>query len=136
MNATTAAKPRARVKAGTSPRLRYRQGSELELAVKRHLQDNGYYVVKSAGSKGVVDLVALKRGEVLVVQAKTDGYVPPAERMIFRSLAVSIGAVCLVARWHKPSARAARVVAFQELTAADPGTRDWTPDHGLEVADA
>jgi Archaeal holliday junction resolvase (hjc) len=125
---TTATKTRA----GTSPRLRYRQGADLELAVKHHLQDNGYYVVKSAGSKGAVDLVALKRGEVLVIQCKTDGYVPPAERMTFRSLAVSVGATCLIGRWHKEG-RAARAVAFQELTADGGGTAPWTPDHGLEA---
>lgn len=136
MNATTMAQagPKPR-KAGTSPRLRYRQGQELEQEVKRHLQDNGYHVVRSAGSKGAVDLVALKRGEVLVVQCKLDGDVPGAERITFFSLACSVGAVCLVARWHKPSARAARIVAYEELTSAAPGgRRGWTPDHGLDVS--
>ena len=74
----------------------YRNGSALELAAKRALEDNGYYVVKSGGSKGVADLVALKPGETLLVQCKTNGYLLPAERVQLRQLALRVGAVPLV----------------------------------------
>ena len=33
----------------------YRRGADLERAAKKYLEDNGYYVIKSAGSKGVAD---------------------------------------------------------------------------------
>ena len=111
---------------------RYDGGADLERAAKKVLKDNGYYVVRSAGSKGVADLVALKRGEVVLVQCKTDGRIGPADRAVLRTVALPLGATCLVARWHKEG-RSARTVAFDELTSMGPaGRRSWTPDHGLE----
>jgi Holliday junction resolvase len=119
---------------GTAPRLRPRQGADFERAVKKHLERNGYFVVRSAGSKGPVDLVALKAREILLIQAKaTDGYVQPADRAELRGLALMLGGTALAARWHKDG-RAARTVEFLELTSAGPaGHRPWTPDHGLEA---
>jgi len=52
----------------------YRRGADLERAAKHYLEDNGYYVIKSAGSKGIADLVGIKPGEILYVQCKLDGY--------------------------------------------------------------
>ena len=112
---------------------RYEGGAELERAAKKVLEDNGYYVIRSAGSKGIIDLSAFKVGETLLIQCKTDGYLTPAERVSLRKLAMLLGVVCLVARWHKEG-RAARVVAFSELMSMGPaGHRPWTPDHGLEL---
>ena len=112
---------------------RYDGGADLERAAKKLLEDNGYYVVRSAGSKGAADLAALKPGEVLLVQCKKGGrYLEPAERVALRKLAISLQATCLVARWHKEG-RSARTVAFDELTSMGPaGFRSWSPDHGLE----
>ena len=113
---------------------RYDGGADLERAAKKLLEDNGYYVVRSAGSKGAADLAALKPGEVLLVQCKTDGYLDPAERVTFRKLALSVGAVCLVGWWERTGPRGGRSVSFLELTSMGPaGFRSWTPDHGLEV---
>ena len=114
---------------------RYDGGADLERAAKKVLEDSGYYVIRSAGSKGVADLAALKRGEVLLVQCKTDGRIDPAGRVALRTVAIPLGATCLVARWYKPG-RAARTVAFDELTSMGPaGFRSWTPNHGLERHD-
>ena len=110
----------------------YRRGADLERAAKHYLEDNGYYVIKSAGSKGVADLVAIKPGETLYVQCKLDGYLTPAERVSFRQAALASGAVPVVARWVKEG-RAARTPGFRELTSMGPaGNRDWTPDHGMQ----
>ena len=109
----------------------YRRGADLERAAKKYLEDNGYYVIKSAGSKGVADLVGIKPGETLYVQCKTDGYLLPDERVRFRQAALKSGAVPLVARWAKEG-RAAREIGFRELTSMGPaGNRDWTPDHAM-----
>jgi hypothetical protein len=111
----------------------YRNGANLERAAKRYLEDNGYYVTKSGGSKGVVDLVALKPGEVLLVQCKTDGYLAPAERTALRQLALRLNATALAGRWAKEG-RAARTVGFAELVSMEPaGNRPWTPDHALDI---
>jgi len=110
----------------------YRRGADLERAAKHYLEDNGYYVIKSAGSKGIADLVAIKPGETLYVQCKLDGYLTPAERVSFRQAALTSGAAPIVARWVKEG-RAARTLGFRELTSMGPaGNRDWTPDHGMQ----
>jgi Holliday junction resolvase len=46
------------------------QGSYYELETVKALVVDGYWVCKAAGSKGVADLVALKPGEVLLLQVK------------------------------------------------------------------
>ena len=57
----------------------YRKGRALEYAVKRHLEEQGYFVVRSAGSRGPADLVALKNGEILLIQCKKDGHLSKDE---------------------------------------------------------
>ena len=113
----------------------YRGGADLERAAKKTLETGGYYVIRSAGSKGIADMAAFKRGEIVLVQCKTDGYVGPAERVAFRQLCLQLGAVCVVGRWERTGPRGGRSVAFDELTSMGPaGYRSWTPDHGLEAS--
>jgi Holliday junction resolvase len=116
------------------PNAKYRAGADLERAAKNYLQVNGYLVIKSAGSKGCADLVALKPGPaVVLVQAKTDGYLTPAERRDLLGAAELIGALALAVRWRKDG-RAARTVEFAELTGLHPNmTRPWTPDYAMET---
>jgi hypothetical protein len=40
--------------------------------VQDHLEGAGYYVDKAGGSRGAADLIALRRGQVLLVQCKVD----------------------------------------------------------------
>ena len=114
---------------------RYSDGADLERAAKKSLETDGYYVIKSGGSKGIVDLAAFKPGETLFVQCKRDGYLAPDERIKFMQLARHIGAVPLVGWWVKEG-RAARRAGFKELISLGPaGNRPWTADHGItEVA--
>lgn len=111
----------------------YRHGAELERAAKHVLEDNGYFVVKAGGSKGAADLVALKPGEILLVQCKTDGYLRPAERVALADLAIQLRARALVGEWHKEG-RAARTVRFMHMVYGGPlpGYAEWTPDWALE----
>ena len=129
----------------------YRDGADLERAVKHYLEDNGYsLVIKSGGSKGKVDVIGLKRGETVLVQCKRGGDTPipleewqqgrgaaamsPADRIALRRLAADIIAVPLFCRWVKDG-RAAREPGFTELTSMGPaGNRAWTPDHALTDA--
>ena len=57
-------------------------GRRREHNVRDHLTANGYLVIRAAGSKGAVDLVAFKPGETLFVQVKPAdaGTIPPADR--------------------------------------------------------
>jgi Restriction endonuclease len=113
----------------------YRNGADLERAVKHHLEANGYeLVIKSGGSKGKVDVIALKPGETLLVQCKLAGTMSPADRVALRSLAYDLGAVPLLARWVKEGS-AARTIGYTEITSRAPaGHRPWTPDRALASA--
>jgi len=48
----------------------YSKGRRLEYKVKHRLEAKGWYVVRSAGSKGLIDLVAIKPKKVLLIQVK------------------------------------------------------------------
>jgi Holliday junction resolvase len=48
----------------------YRIGDYHEKRVREHLRGNGYHVWQSRGSKSPVDLIAIKPGQVLLVQVK------------------------------------------------------------------
>jgi Holliday junction resolvase len=114
----------------------YSDGRRLEYEAARVLRVNGYEVIRSAGSKGKVDLAAFKQGELLFVQCKLDGKAGPAERAELRRLAMLVDAAPLLARWHKEG-RTAREVRFARLVASwNGGPFDqvpWTPDHALEA---
>ena len=53
----------------------YRKGASFEYRIKNDLEKNGYYVMRSAGSHGIVDLIALKFGEMLLIQAKSNSLI-------------------------------------------------------------
>jgi len=71
-------------------RSHYSRGANFEREVRQFLSEDGWFVMRAAGSKGVVDLVALReRGNVLrvrLISCKLNGYVPPAEREQLRKL--------------------------------------------------
>jgi Holliday junction resolvase len=48
----------------------YERGRTLEYRVIGKLREAGYFAVRSAGSKGAVDIAAIKPGQVLFVQCK------------------------------------------------------------------
>lgn len=59
----------------------YGTGRRFEWKTRDDLADNGYVVTRAAGSKGnsKIDLVAMKPGQLLFVQCKAGGSIPPAE---------------------------------------------------------
>jgi Holliday junction resolvase len=59
---------------------RYVAGANLERSAKRVLESKGFYVMKSGGSKGILDLIAMKDGESWLCQAKLHGILSPADR--------------------------------------------------------
>ena len=69
------------------PNLRYRQGANFERRAKAKLEKENWYVLRSAGSHSIVDLVCFRGGEVSLVQCKIDGYLSPNERKQILELA-------------------------------------------------
>ncbi len=60
----------------------YIKGARLERLARASLQRHGYRVIRSAGSKGAVDLAAFNREHVLLVQVKADRITPADRRKL------------------------------------------------------
>lgn len=79
-----------------------RRGAYLERQAQAALRADGYWTMKAPGSKGAVDLVAIKPGQVLFVQAKLSGLMGPAERAALWDTADRAGAVPLMVQRCAP----------------------------------
>lgn len=87
------------------------RGTYLEHVVMDHLRDRGWCVIRSAGSHGAADVVAVRPGTVLLVQAKVRlSLLGSREWSELYQLAERAGAIPLVA--HRPTAR---TLAFHRL---------------------
>lgn len=70
------------------PNKKYISGRNFEYTCRRKLEALGYYVIRSAGSKGVADLVAIAKHDsiiddwycVILVQCKNNGVISKKER--------------------------------------------------------
>lgn len=106
----------------------YARGADFERKVQAHLESEGYVTVRSAGSKGAVDVVALKQGETLLVQVKrSNPRLSPADRSTLLRLAHLVGGVPVVA--FQPGR--GMPVEFRELTGPEPG--EWVKYHTDQV---
>lgn len=102
----------------------YARGARVENQVRDHLGERGYDVVRSAGSKGKIDLVAFNDHELCFIQVKiTDGQTSPAERRELIRQATRAGACPLVAFKEKVGNRVH--IRFRELTGVGP--REYVP---------
>lgn len=73
------------------------QGRRIEHLVRHNMEAEGYIVMRSAGSKGAVDLFAIKPGQALFVQVKRSGTLPPAQWNRLYDLAQMIDAIPVLA---------------------------------------
>ena len=71
---------------------KYEDGRRFEWSVIADLQNDGYLTVRAAGSKGEtkIDVVAFKSGQILLIQAKRNGRISPAERLALIHVAAMI----------------------------------------------
>ena len=111
-----------------------RQGANFELKVMHDLEGHGYTCLRSSGSRGAVDVVAVPalptewrlwgRRYSLFIQCKiTNPRISPAERLAVQDLALRAGAVPLVAHWAADAATGLMRVHYRQLTG--PGPKDW-----------
>lgn len=106
---------------------KYDAGRRFEWQIRDALIEDGYDVIRSAGSKGKVDLVAIKPGQLLFVQAKINGLCPPAERAELIRVSGRGGALPIVA--YKGTEGRQRPIRYRLLTGPGPKEfTDWTPD--------
>jgi Holliday junction resolvase len=76
---------------------RYRYGRQFEYRVRDDLKSRGYFALRSPASKSPLDVLAVKHGCVLMVQAKRGGALPPKEWNPLFDLASSVGAIPVLA---------------------------------------
>jgi holliday junction resolvase Hjr len=124
-----------------------RQGAQFELDVMHYLagtlperwgQGFGYDCLRSSGSRGKVDVVAITPAGgwvekylsescgLLFIQCKiTNPLISPAERLGIQDLALRAGALPLVAHRAKDVLTGRVRPHFRQLTG--PGPKDWLP---------
>lgn len=74
----------------------YRRGYTFETAIRADLESDGYWTIRAAGSHGLADVIAIKPGQTLAVQAKL-GPMPHDEWNALYRLCTEFGMVPLVA---------------------------------------
>ena len=81
----------------------YRRGARFEHQALYDLRGNGYWPQRTPGSRSPVDVIAIKQGQVLFVQCKTDGALPPAPWNELYDLARRYGAIPVLADRPAPA---------------------------------
>jgi Holliday junction resolvase len=76
----------------------YSRGADFERKVGKDLQRHGYFVIRSGGSRGPVDLAANAPGPVnLYIQCKRDGRLSIEDRRDLYNLALAFNATPILA---------------------------------------
>lgn len=126
-----------------------RQGANFELAVMADLEARGYTCLRSSGSRGAVDVVAvwddmgvlgavMNAGQHLVfIQCKiTNPLIPPHERLNVMRLSLVALAVPVVAYKEKLPGNRVKI-SYRELTGTGPKEwREWVPPEQTRRDDA
>jgi len=77
----------------------YRKGAYYERKLFHQLEKEGWYVVRSAGSKGALDLVAIRDGKVMGIQVKKRKQLSKAERENLEHLREKLGVPIFVVQY-------------------------------------
>jgi len=96
----------------------YRYGRQFEYRVRDQLKANGYFAMRSPASKTPIDLIGIKPGVVLFIQCKRSGVLNPKEWNELYDLAVSCGAIPILA-----STPRRRVTDYERLLTRKDGSR-------------
>ena len=74
---------------------RYKKGRQFEYLIMDRKRKQGFFCMRSAGSKGFADIIAIKMGRIEFIQAKMGCSMQKLEREGLIELAESVGAVPL-----------------------------------------
>jgi Holliday junction resolvase len=75
----------------------YKLGRSLEYAVASAFRKVGYWTIRAAQSRGEADIVAIRKGEVMLIQCKRGGSISSDEWNCLYLLALNLGANAIVA---------------------------------------
>lgn len=94
-----------------------------------------YYVGRQAGSKGLWDLIAMRAPRQLVlVQCKVNGVLPPAEWNELLTVAQEVGAIAVLAQRDQPGHRLTyrRLLQRKGVLREGPLWEPWEPARGVD----
>lgn len=103
----------------------YSDGVRVEHAVIHDLTRNGYACTRAASSKGVADVIAIKPGQVLLVNVKRSTMPGPGERRELLNITEGDPYLLAIVAIKPPR----HLISYRLLHG--PGPRDWvewTPD--------
>ena len=83
-------------------RSQYRRGVRFERIIIDDLRSNGYYAQRTPGSRGVADVIAIKPGQILLVQCKISGSLAPEPWNQLYDAAIACGALPVMAEKDAP----------------------------------
>jgi hypothetical protein len=96
------------------------QGASFERQIMHDLQRYGYLTMRSAASKGAIDVMAVGARQTLVIQAKvSDPVIPPHERRAVLELADRMGPTAV------PLVATKRSVWTDYRLLTGPGPKEW-----------
>jgi len=78
-------------------RTNYIKGRALEYECKRVLEKMGYFCIRSAGSHSPADIVAAKRGQILLIQVQKQSHLPREKEQALKAACKQAGAIGLFA---------------------------------------
>lgn len=97
------------------PNANYIAGRAFEYAIMRRLKLAGYWVLRAAGSKGPVDIIAIRTTVMLMIQCKRGKGIPSSKAWNeLYDLALSRQAIPLLA--SRSSVKGDRRVSYQRLS--------------------
>ena len=114
----------------------YARGRAFEYRVKSLLEKHGYFVMRSAGSRSPVDLVAFRETQTIFIQCKRHGAIDRNDVNILYDLSMKHGAMPVLSEIPKGKTRG---IDLWVLTGKmgrkqrKPLVR-WSPDLDAEVA--
>lgn len=77
--------------------LNYKKGRALEYECKKVLEGMGYFCIRSAGSHSPADIVAAKRGQILLVQVQKQSHLPREKERSLKVACKQAGAIGIFA---------------------------------------
>ena len=99
----------------------YHDGRRIEYAVCHDLAVNGYLVTRAASSKGFADVIAIKFGQILLVNVKRTFMPGPRERRDLVHDASDLFGLAIPLVALGPASK----LTYRRLTG--PGPADWVP---------
>jgi Holliday junction resolvase len=110
----------------------YKRGYAFELKVWKDLERNGMFVVRSGGSRGMVDMAAHAPGPInYYVQCKRDGRLSIEDRRDLYNLAMAFNATPILAYRDDDGQ-----IKYSEIAQQGDAYVDWHPNDEPTIAPA